>query len=246
MAANRTVTALLVTAATLAPVAWELVVGVGIMLTHPLPEIDLLAAAKIGFAGILLLCLWFFKGWRACGFAGGLQWRGWSLLWPIWLAAFLSGLQGFSETDPVRLIAWAVIALSIAIGEEGIFRGVLFALLDETRPRRSVCITALLFGAIHLSGLAAPLDWRMIVAQAIVTASIGLVLGAVRLMVRSIWPGIVVHATLDFMGLAAAGSVSTALAYDPAAIYYLLGSAVIAGGWGTFLMRRLPHRVVFA
>jgi membrane protease YdiL (CAAX protease family) len=239
-------TALWVAAATLAPVLWELLVGVAIVLTHPLPELELLAAAKIGFACVLLLGLWRSKGWRACGFLGGLQWRGWSLLWPIWLATLLSGLQGFSETDPWRLVAWAAIALSIAIGEEGIFRGVLFALLDKTRPRRAVCITALLFGAIHLSGLASPLDWRMIVAQAIVTASIGLVLGAVRLMTRSIWPGIMVHATLDFMGLAAAGSVTTALEYEPAAVYYLLGSAVISAGWGLFLIRRLPHRVVFA
>jgi membrane protease YdiL (CAAX protease family) len=246
MAANRIFTALLVTAATLAPVVWELIVGVAIMLTRPLPELQLLAAAKIGFAVVLLLGLWLFKEWRACGFLGGLQWQGWSLLWPIWLAAFLSGLQGFSETDPWRLVAWAAIALSIAIGEEGIFRGVLFALLDKTRPRRAVCITALLFGAIHLSGLASPLDWRMIVAQAIVTGSIGLVLGATRLLVGSIWPGIVVHATLDFMGLAAAGSVTTALEYEPAAVYYLLGSAVISAGWGLFLIRRLPHRVVFA
>jgi sodium transport system permease protein len=76
-----------------------------------------------------------------------------------------------------------VIAVSPAICEEVLFRGVLLrAFATAMRPRVAVLLTALLFGAFHMSAI-----------RFLPTASLGLLLGALAVRSGSILPSMIVH-----------------------------------------------------
>jgi membrane protease YdiL (CAAX protease family) len=232
---------LVVFLAILAPLAWEIGLGAAAALARwRITEMEALAVAKIGFALLLALYLTLTRQWRATGFLGGWQIRRWGLLWPLWVAAVLSTLSAAAAPKPLDVAAWLVIAFAIGVGEEGIFRGVMIAALAPGHPRRAALVTAVLFGAMHLAGLVAPIDPRMIVAQAIAALGLGLVLGGARLLTGSIWPGIVAHTILDFVGLAGADSLTEAMKYSSGGFEYMLLAATIASLWGLVLILRVP------
>jgi membrane protease YdiL (CAAX protease family) len=237
----------IILAAFLAPLVWELAIGlIAVYRRQPVSELAIFAIGKGGFALVLAVVLTSARLSRVCGFAGGLQFRRWGLLWPLWLAAAISAIGGLATLDPLRLAAWALISFAVGFGEEGIFRGVIVAALGTDRPRRAALVSALLFGAIHLSGIVAPIDWRMILAQAVVAFGLGFILGSVRLLTNSIWPGLFAHAVLDFFGIAGADGVLAAMEYSGISVIYLLGSAALALWWGYVLWRRLPGDVPLA
>jgi membrane protease YdiL (CAAX protease family) len=221
---------------------WE--AGVPLLLVWFMPgisEFSLVAADKLGFAGALGLVLAGRGLWRRCGFAGGLRLDRLGLLWPIGLIAAFSVVQGAAETDPWRLLGWLAVSLAIGFGEEGVFRGLIMAVFGPDRPRLAVAVSSILFGALHLSGLLAPIDYRYVLTQAVAAGCLGLVLGSARLLAGSIWPAILAHGALDFCGLIAAGSVSSAMEYSDGTLIVNLGSALVAFLWGAVLWRRLPR-----
>jgi membrane protease YdiL (CAAX protease family) len=220
---------------------WELVVPATVTALWPeASEVQLYAIDKLGFAVVLAGGLTDRQLWWRCGFAGGLRADAQGLLWPLWLITAFSAMLGFADRDAGRLLGWFAISAAVGFGEEGVFRGVIVAALGIARPRRAVAISSLLFGALHLAGLLAPLDPRLIIVQAATATCLGLVLGSVRLLARSIWPGIIAHTALDFFGLAAAGSVSDAMAFSRTAVIAAFISAAISLAWVAVLWRRLP------
>ena len=225
-----------------AVLCWELIVpSVALLLDPGLSELALIAIDKLAFAAVLALVLTGQSLWWRCGFAGGLRADRNGLLWPLWLIAMISALQGGAETDPWRLCGWLAVSAAISFGEEGVFRGLIIAVLGPGRPRRAVVVSSVLFGMLHLAGLLAPVDFRYVLAQAVTATCLGLVLGCVRLLAGSIWPGIIAHAALDFFGLAAAGGVLGAMEFSIGALIVLMGSAGVALGWAGVLWRRLPR-----
>ncbi len=196
--------ALIITGLLVGFVAWDLGLGVLLPQVGVTSEIGLLGIDKIGFALLLAVALASAHLWGACGFLGGLQPRRWTLVWPLWLATAVSVAQGIGVTSVPEFLAWGAIAFAVAFGEEGVFRGIIAAVLDPSRPRRVAMITAILFALVHLGGLIS-LDPRMILAQATAALGLGLILGSARLLTGSIWPGLVAHAALDFFGIVAAG-----------------------------------------
>jgi len=221
---------------------WEVLVPTILVALRPgLPEFSLYAIDKLGFAVALALVLTAGRLWRRCGFADGVSARSWGLLWPLWLITALSAIQGFADPDAGSLLGWLAISAAIGFGEEGVFRGLVIAALGPDQPRRAVLVSSLLFGLLHLAGLLAPVDYRYILAQAVAACCLGLVLGSVRLLAGSIWPGIIAHTAIDFFGLAAAGSVMNAMDFSIATLIALLGSAIVSLVWGTVLWRRLPR-----
>jgi membrane protease YdiL (CAAX protease family) len=69
---------------------------------------------------------------------------------------------------------------------------------------------------------------------------LGLILGAVRVRTASIWPCVIVHAVLDFCGIAAGGGVVEAMQYSAEAVLSMLGAGALALVWGIVLCWRLP------
>jgi membrane protease YdiL (CAAX protease family) len=219
---------------------WEAIVPSIVSALAPgLSELPLYAIDKLGFAAALALLLTGRGLWPGCGFAGGLRLDRMVLLWPLWLVAALSASGGLGETDPLRLAGWFAVSAAVGFGEEGVFRGLIMAALGD-RPRRAVVVSSVLFGLLHLAGLLTPADYRFILAQAAAAACLGLVLGAVRLLAGSIWPGIIAHAALDFFGLAAAGGLSSAMGFSLGAVIVELGCALAALAWAAILIARLP------
>ncbi len=223
---------------------WEIAVPGALLWNNPdRSELLLYAVDKIGYAAALALGLTFGGAWRSSGFMGGLQVRSLGLLWPIWLAALAACIQGVANPEPMRLLAWFGVALGVAFGEEGIFRGIVITALGTDRPRRAAAISAVLFGIMHLAGLASPIDWRIVTLQAVTAGGLGLVLACTRLLTGSIWPGLIAHTLLDFFGIAAADGVVDAMPDAPSEYIFLTIVTTIAVAWGLVLLRRLPQVV---
>ena len=222
-------------------VLWELAFQLGVVALNWQPtELALYAGDKVGFAVLLALALTIGRRWRKSGFAGPLAFARWWMLWPIWFDALVPLVQGPAEDGALYLVGWASVSLAVGIGEEGLFRGVIMSQLGIDRPRRAIFVSSLLFGAIHLAGLLSPIDYRLVLAQAASVVGLGMILGAVRLRAASIWPCVIVHAVLDFCGIAAGGGVVEAMQYSDDAVFSMLGAGGVAFAWGLVLCWRLP------
>ena len=231
----------LAVAASLCLVLWELAFQLTILASHWQPtELALYAGDKLGFALLLALVLTLAGRWRSSGFAGPLAVARWWMLWPIWFDALVPMTQGLAEDGPLYLAGWAAVSVAVGFGEEGVFRGLVMSSLGFDRPRRAILLSSLLFGAIHLAGLLSPIDYRLVLAQAASVVGLGVILGAVRIRTASIWPCVIVHAVLDFCGIAAGGGVVEAMQYSDEALYSMLGAGGVALAWGLVLCRRLP------
>ncbi|GGF28445.1 hypothetical protein GCM10011611_38110 [Aliidongia dinghuensis] len=227
-------------------VVWELAVQAIILAVGWQPgELALYASDKVGFALLLALALTIARHWRTSGFMGPLAISRWWLLWPIWFDAAVPLTQGLAEDSPRYLAGWAAVSLAVGFGEEGLFRGVLMPQLGLDRPRRAIIVSSVLFGAIHLAGLLSPIDSRLVLAQAASVVGLGLILGAVRIRTRSLWPCMIVHAVLDFCGIASGGGVVEAMQYSDEALFSMLGAGAVAFAWGSLLCWRLPPSSAF-
>ena len=118
---------------------------------------------------------------------------GWLIGW-LQLQAFpgaaeaLSGLEKLVTATDARRALWllVLVALTPAICEELVFRGVLLQSLGRELPMaRAVATSALVFGAFHLSGETA--------IRLLPTAWIGLLMGIVVWHARSIFASMLMH-----------------------------------------------------
>jgi sodium transport system permease protein len=89
------------------------------------------------------------------------------------------------------LAVFVVFALTPAICEELLFRGLLMSGLRRLGPTAAVVVTSLLFGLAHAS-----------VYRLLPTAFLGAVIGLTRLRTRSIFPGMIIHALNNGLALA--------------------------------------------
>jgi sodium transport system permease protein len=147
-----------------------------------------------------------------------------------WLPVPSPELQALGEAfttlghDPVGApLLFLGAALAPAIAEELLFRGVL---LQSLRPhltsRASVVISAAVFGAYHLN-----------LHQLPTTFVVGLALGWLAVLSRSIWPGVLLHLLHNGLALASQLYVEESVLLDPAMWLVLLGPAL-----AIVLMRR--------
>lgn len=88
-------------------------------------------------------------------------------------------------------LVFVLFALTPAICEELLFRGLLLAGLRKLGPTAAVAISALLFGLAHGS-----------VYRLLPTAFLGVIIGLTRLRTRSILPGMIIHALNNGLALA--------------------------------------------
>ena len=89
------------------------------------------------------------------------------------------------------IAVFVVFALTPAICEELLFRGLLLSGLRKLGPTAAVVVTSLLFGLAHAS-----------VYRLLPTAFLGAVIGLTRLRTRSIFPGMIIHALNNGLALA--------------------------------------------
>jgi membrane protease YdiL (CAAX protease family) len=148
--------------------------------------------------------------WRRVGFTKVRDWRALHLLIPLLLVLALpvAGLWGRG------LMATMALVLSLQVGfalidifmEEVTYRGVVLQALSGFSPILRVTLAATLFGLSHLDNLFLPgADELGVAYQIFEAALVGVLFGAVRLRMNTIWPVMAVHATYDLMLVLAFG-----------------------------------------
>jgi membrane protease YdiL (CAAX protease family) len=159
------------------------------------------------FIAVLLTRL---QWWRRVGFTTFPEWRAPHLVVPLLLILALP-IVGLSARGTMATTA---LVLTLQVGfllidifmEEVTYRGVLLEALAGLRIGSRVTLCAILFGLSHLDNLFLPGADELGVAYQIFEASlVGILFGAVRLRMNTIWPVMIVHATYDLLLVLAFG-----------------------------------------
>jgi membrane protease YdiL (CAAX protease family) len=185
------------------------------------------------FAVLLLAVMSKVGGLKFFGMERGSSW--WFLVpgLPFLLltaAVFFAPNAAFGLSIPAT-IGWILVALSIGIGEECVFRGILWRALEPLGILVTAFATSALFGAAHLIGLFTELPWQIVISQAIFAFGVGMTLAAVRLVSGSLFAPIALHAVFDAGAILAAGGVSEMLE-DTLTVERLLIPSAVFTVWG--------------
>lgn len=176
---------------------------------------------------------------RQAGLVAKANCRTLPLYWPMALIAGLAWLgaeNAPSATDATKIF---VFCIAIAIGEELMFRGLVFHWFRRLHPRGVVLVSAVSFGAMHLVGLASEIHPAVILSQAYFAFALGVIFAGARARDVSILLPIAVHAGFDFFAISARGSVSQTFENVEQMVTGMLFTGTIALTWGLFLLWRL-------
>ena len=182
--------------------------------------------------------------WRRVGFTPIREWRALHLSIPLLLVLALpvAGLwaRGVMATTALVLALQVGFLLIDIFMEEVTYRGVVLQALSGFSPVLRVTLAAVLFGFSHLDNLFLPgADELGVAYQIFEAALVGVLFGAVRLRMNTIWPVMAVHATYDLMLVLALGH---AFPVAPTAPGFVVATIVNLGlaAVGFFLLRALP------
>ena len=181
------------------------------------------------------------RWWRRVGFTPIREWRAPHLLVPLLLILALP-IVGLSARG---VMATTALVLSLQVGfllidifmEEVTYRGVILEALTGFSSSSRVTLAAILFGLSHLDNLFLPgADELGVAYQIFEAALVGILFGAVRLRMNTIWPVMIVHAIYDLMLVLAFGH---AFPVAPTAPGFLVATVVNLGlaSIGIFLLR---------
>ena len=150
------------------------------------------------------------RWWRRVGFTPIRDWRAPHLVVPLLLILALP-IVGLSARG---LMATSALVLTLQVGfllidifmEEVTYRGVILEALAGLSGGARVTLSAMLFGLSHLDNLFLPgADELGVAYQIFEAALVGILFGAVRLRMNTIWPVMIVHAIYDLMLVLAFG-----------------------------------------
>jgi uncharacterized protein len=201
--------------------------GLGLILSDMRSPDTLFWALAIGLGlGLLAWVGW----WDDAGFTRPSRWRNMRLLgFPLLVCAltlsggvFTSGIAALASTFLVVLVA--------TLGEEIIFRGLLWRALIQNGPLLAVPLTSLLAGLLVLGRTATDGPWPEAVRLATLTFCGGFTYGALRWRTTSIWPAILVHTIFAFVV-----SISTLGAFRFRLVILLSTVGFVA--YGLYLLR---------
>ena len=189
----------------------------------------------IAIAGILLIL--YLSWFRKAGFAT-LGTRSDLILYVLPLAiAVLSLSEGIATPEASLVLLFAVASLVIALAEETFFRGLILQALLPVGVRRTVILSAVLFGLPHLLNAAGGVwDPLFTLADTFAAFGIGVAFAALLFRTGTIWPLIILHAFVNFTALLALGSIMVpAQSLSSLAITASAGSVLLI--YGLYLVR---------
>lgn len=170
--------------------------GARILVRTPLDVRSQIPREAIG-AALVLGIVWLFGWQRRTGLTARLV-RPLNLALLALLLLVIWGLD--SPALRIRgvhdVAAAAGLALLVGIVEETLVRGIVLTGFEAYGPLLAGAVSAVYFGLLHLGNLLVRPD-PVVVAQAASALLIGLLFGAVRLRVRSLWPLVLTHALVD-------------------------------------------------
>ncbi len=195
------------------------------------------------FAVVLLAVLAKWDGLRGHGFG---RCQNWSFL--ITAAPFLAltALLIMNPEAPFGLdmtaaSGWVLVSIFVAIGEEGVFRGVLWRALERRGMLTTSLLTSGLFGAAHLMGLFTSIPWEIVASQAVFAAGGGMMFAAVRLGSGSLLAPIFLHALFDSAAVISAGGVQEMFS-DTMTVERLLIPGIAFFVWGLICVLVIRRR----
>ena len=158
-------------------------------------------SAELVIAPIFLVVVALLLGWRReIGLKPIDSWRS---LWVLWLPSlyvlfFFTGavLTGLSLTQAT---VFALInAIFVGIAEELMFRGFIFyGALTQFRVWTAIIFTSVIFGAVHVLNGFATGDFLNSSVQAVAAGMSGFWFMAIRVLTKSIYPAMLMHALFD-------------------------------------------------
>lgn len=163
--------------------------------------------------------------WPEVGLARGVNGRGILLcllpalliVGPVLLA--LPAVVGNATT--LVLVVSLVLSLLVGFAEEGMFRGVILRSLLPKGIWPAVLLSTLCFASVHLTNLLGGASWGYVFDQLILTVGIGVLFAALRLRTGSLWPGILLHAARDIVGMIIQGMNPTVIRFTPSNTTYI-------------------------
>lgn len=210
------------------------------------PDADQLTVYLVNkglFAVALLAVLAKWDGLRGYGFERS---RSWWFLLPAAPLLVLTALVMANPEAPYGLglaaaLGWILVTISVGIGEEGLFRGLLWRALEERGILTTSLLTSVLFGAAHLAGVFSPIPWQIIASQAVFGAGVGMMFAAVRLVSGSLLAPIFLHALFDAGAVVAAGGVQEMFS-DTMSVGRLLVPGIVFFVWGLICVLVIRRR----
>ena len=201
-----------------------------------LPGADLLQIYLLNkgiFAVLLLAVMSQVGGLKFFGIQRGSSW--WFLVpgLPFLLltaAIFFDSNSAFGLSLPAT-VGWILVALFVGIGEECVFRGILWKAFEERGILVTAFATSALFGAVHLIGLLTDIPWQIVTSQAVFAFGVGMMFAAVRLVSGSLLAPIMLHAVFNAGAIVAAGGVSE-MFNDTMSVERLLIPGALFAVWG--------------
>jgi membrane protease YdiL (CAAX protease family) len=145
-------------------------------------------------------------------------------------AVFFDPNAAFGLSIP-STVGWVLVALFVGIGEESVFRGILWRAFEARGVMTTAIATSALFGLVHLTGLFSDIPWQIITSQAVFAFGVGMILAAVRLVSGSLLAPIVLHAVFDAGALVAAGGMRE-MFNDTMSVERLLIPGALFAVWG--------------
>jgi membrane protease YdiL (CAAX protease family) len=179
--------------------------------------------------------------WRRVGFTRISDWRAPHLVVPLSLILVLP-VVGLSARG---VMATTALVLTLQVGfllidifmEEVTYRGVILEALAGFGSGSRVTLSAILFGLSHLDNLFLPgADELGVTYQIFEAALVGILFGAVRLRMNTIWPVMIVHAAYDLMLVLAFGHAFPVAPTVPGFLVATVVNLALAG-IGIFLLR---------
>jgi membrane protease YdiL (CAAX protease family) len=222
-----------------------MIVFVGLLIWGPLasrfinlllPEASLLQSYLLNKGLFVVLILAAMNKASSLKFFGIERGSSWWFLVPglpfllLTAAVFFDPNADFGLSIP-STVGWVLVALFVGIGEESVFRGILWRAFEARGVMTTALATSALFGLVHLTGLFSDIPWQIITSQAVFAFGVGMILAAVRLVSGSLLAPIVLHAVFDAGALVAAGGMRE-MFNDTLSVERLLIPGALFAVWG--------------
>ncbi|MGB9753846.1 lysostaphin resistance A-like protein [Roseiflexus castenholzii] len=162
-----------------------------------LPQYQPEFIALLGMSALVAAGLSALGWWKAAGFNFPAEWRVSRLMViPFFIVLGLPFLIGIKTGDVGTFVYLAVAYALTGFMEEGLMRGIVLRVLKPTGTTRSVVISSLLFGLMHIGNLLYR-NPAIVFAQMLGAFVHGIGLSAIRLRTNTIWFSVVLHALHD-------------------------------------------------
>jgi len=163
------------------------------------------------------------------------RWSSWWFLLPglpfLLLAAmlFFNPNAAYGLSTPAT-VGWILVALFVSLGEECLYRGVLWRAFEARGVWTTAFATSALFGMSHLFGLD-DFPWQIATSYAVWAFGAGMMLAAVRVFSGSLLAPIVLHAVFNAATLVSAGGARE-MFNDTFSVERLLVPGALFAVWG--------------